>query len=248
MKKDGVAMVKFFTWFYKKLGKEKLTELGAQEKLAEFRSQQKLYWDESFKAIVAYKANGASPHYAPGKNCNAELKKQGSLLIDSGGAYLDGTTDTTRVIPLGKTTKQLKVDYTLVLKGVIALSIVSFPEGTSGGTLDVLARTSMWEHGIHFMHSTGHGIGFFLSVHEGPQGFTGTKVAMKPGMVTTIEPGTYRAGEHGIRIENMVLCVEKEKTAFGNFLEFETLTYTPINTDLIDKSLLTQKEKDWVNE
>ena len=241
--KDGVAMVKFFTWFYKRLGKEKITELSSAKKLSGFRGEQKLYWQDAFSPIVAYNKHAASAHYSPEEGSDTKIEKKGILLIDSGGAYLDGATDTTRVIPLGKISSKQKKDYTLVLKGVISLSLANFPKGSSGGYLDSLAREPMWKHGRNFMHMTGHGIGFFLNVHEGPQGFGGnSKTSIEPGMVTTVEPGIYRPGKYGIRIENMVLCIKERETEIGIFYGFETLTVVPINTKMIDKRMLTNEE------
>ncbi|MBC7481737.1 MAG: M24 family metallopeptidase, partial [Rhizobacter sp.] len=215
----------------------------------------------SFNTIAAFNPNGAMPHYhaTPESHAVIEVKpgEGGLLLIDSGGQYLGGTTDITRVWPIGSITPEHRRDYTLVLKGTLALSRTRFPRGTLSPMLDAIARAPLWEHGLDYGHGTGHGVGYFLNVHEGPQSISKTmpepQMAMEPGMITSIEPGLYRPGRWGIRIENLVLNVHVAPTApggvteFGEFLEFETLTLCPIDTRCIERSLLRQDEIDWLN-
>jgi Xaa-Pro aminopeptidase len=188
------------------------------------------------------------PHYTATEESDAELHPVGIYLLDSGGQYLGGTTDTTRVMALGPCPQEVRTDYTLVLKGLIAVSTLQFPVGTRGYQMDILARLPQWERGINFGHGTGHGVGYFLCVHEGPQGISPSPVdvAFQPGMVTSIEPGIYRPEQYGIRLENLVCCTEAACTEFGPFLRFETLTLAPIFTDLIDRRLLTPAERAWV--
>lgn len=253
MKKDAVALVKMFMWLEETLKTRTISELEVAKKLAHCRSQWPTYRGESFDAIVGYNANGAIVHYKPEPHSCAQIQRSGMLLVDCGGQYLDGTTDITRTVSLGQPTDQQKRDFTLVLKGYITLDQVKFPQGTAGIHLDTLARLHLWKEGLNYGHGTGHGVGFFLNVHEGPQGFTPTlntgraNSVFKAGMVTSNEPGLYRAGQYGIRIENLVLCVEDEDTDFGKFLRFETLTLFPIDESLIEKSMLTQEEINWIN-
>ncbi len=189
-------------------------------------------------------------HYKANKETQYTLKDEGFFLVDSGGQYFNGTTDTTRTIVLGKLTEEEKRDFTLVLKGHIALSSVKFLEGATGSSLDVLARQPIWEYGLDYKCGTGHGVGFFLNVHEGPQGFRKepNNVKLEKGMVITNEPGIYKEGKHGVRTENIMLVVEEEKTEFGQFMSFEAITYCPIDLDGIDKDMLTDKEKQWLND
>jgi Xaa-Pro aminopeptidase len=242
LRRDGVALVKFFAWLSRQ---QDLTEMAASRRLHEFRAQQPRFLHDSFDAIVAYEANAALPHYRPGAS-DVPLKPRGVLLVDSGGTYLDGTTDTTRVVALGPVPARVKRDCTLVLKGVIALSRLPFPRRTSGGQIDAVARQFLWEQRLDFGHGVGHGVGHCLNVHEGPQGIRtrNCTVPIEPGMVTTIEPGFYVAGRYGLRIENMVLCVEDR----DGFLCHETLTLAPISPDLLVPSLLTADEKHWLND
>jgi len=247
MVKDGVALVKFYRWLEASISAG-ITEYDLTEKLAEFRGQQSGYFSESFNAIVGYRGNGAIVHYRPSKEDSAELAQEGLLLVDSGGQYVDGTTDITRTISLGSPNDQERDAYTRVLKGHINLDRAVFPEGTLGVQLDTLARIHLWHNRMNFLHGTGHGIGFFLNVHEGPQGFypgiaSRSRVSIDEHMVTTNEPGYYKEGIFGIRIENCLLTV-KDK---DGFLKFETLTLFPISSDLIDRSLLTYDEKEWLN-
>jgi Xaa-Pro aminopeptidase len=250
MKKDGIALVRFIHWLKSNLGKQKISEFDIGIKLKEFRAEQSNFKGESFPPIVGYKSHGAIVHLSVGPDNALEVEPEGILLFDSGGQYLDGTTDITRTIALGKVTKKQKTDYTLVLKGMISLSLAEFPYGTKGCHLDILARKPLWENGMNYGHGTGHGVGHFLNVHEGPmsirQEFNEHK--MEPGMVLSNEPAFYREGEYGIRTENMIVCVEKEETEFGRFLGFETLTLCPIDTSLIDLQLLSEKERAWLNQ
>lgn len=251
MLKDGIALIRAFRWLESEIENEHaISEFDFAEKCAFYRSQQADYKGESFNAIVGYKSNGAIIHYHPHSEKAAIIKKGGLLLVDSGGQYLDGTTDITRTIFIGNNPPLLvKKHFTLVLKGFIALASAQFPSGTVGMQLDTLARTPLWKQGLNYAHGTGHGVGFFLSVHEGPQGFATNPTTsrgttpLKPGMITTNEPGVYIEGEYGIRIENVLLCKDLE----NGFLAFEDLTLFPISLQLIDSSLLNQDEKEWLN-
>ena len=249
--RDGVALVKFYMWLEKALESgEKVTELDICKQLKHFRSEQALYFGESFATIAGYGAHGAIVHYRVSEESNAIIERKGLLLIDSGAQYFDGTTDITRTIAVGELTEQMCMDYTLVLKGHIALAQARFPQGTKGCQLDILARKALWDRGLHYLHGTGHGIGHFLNVHEGPQSIRMDlhPTPLQPGMITSNEPGIYRAGEYGIRIENLILTVSGETTDFGTFYQFETLTLCPIDTKPIDKSLLSEDEIKWLNE
>ena len=247
MRKDGAALVEFLFWL--KNTDEQVTEYSAGRKLAEVRSKQEGFVHESFSPIVGYKKHGAVVHLSAGPENALEIEKDGILLFDSGGQYYEGTTDITRTVALGEVSEMQKTDYTLVLKGMIALTCAKFPEGTKGCNIDILARQALWNNGLNYGHGTGHGVGHFLNVHEGPvsvrQEYNPT--ALKPGMVMSNEPGIYREGKYGIRIENMIVCTEKEETEFGKFLGFETLTLFPIDTTLIKKELLSAEEVDWLN-
>ncbi len=247
---DGLAMVKFIKWLKESVNREKITEISAQEMLESFRRQQDLFVEPSFDTIAGYKDHAAMMHYKANKETQYTLKDEGFFLVDSGGQYFDGTTDTTRTIVLGKLTEEEKRDFTLVLKGHSALSSVKFLEGATGSSLDVLARQPIWEYGLDYKCGTGHGVGFFLNVHEGPQGFRKepNSVKLEKGMVITNEPGIYKEGKHGVRTENIMLVVEEEKTEFGQFMSFEAITYCPIDLDAIDKDMLTDKEKQWLND
>ena len=249
MKKDGVAMVEFHSWLKVNIGKSEITEYIIGQKLKEFRSRQKNFKGESFPPIVGYKQHGAIVHLSVGENDALSVAADGILLFDSGGQYSDGTTDITRTVALGEITTQQKIDYTLVLKGMIALTKAIFPVGTKGCNLDILARIPLWENGMNYGHGTGHGVGHFLNVHEGPFAIRQeyNEHSIKPGMVMSNEPAFYREGEYGIRTENMMVCVEKEKTEFGDFLGFETLTLCPIDITLIDLKLMSSEEKNWLN-
>jgi Xaa-Pro aminopeptidase len=258
MAEDGAAMCAFYAWFEDALGRERITELTVDEKLSAERARRSGFVGLSFSTIAGFGANGAMPHYRATEASHAAIEVvpgEGSLLlIDSGGQYLGGTTDITRVWPIGTPSAAMKRDYTLVLKGTLSLSRTRFPRGTPGPMLDALARAPLWAEGIDFGHGTGHGVGYFLAVHEGPQTISkavpDAHMAMEPGMITSIEPGLYRAGQWGVRIENLVLTVPTvtaEGETFGEFLEFETLTLCPIDTRCIDRTLLRTDEIDWLN-
>ena len=264
MAQDGAAMCAFYAWFETALGNERITELTIDEKLSAERAKRPGFKGLSFNTIAAFNPNGAMPHYHATPESHAVIEvapgEGGLLLIDSGGQYLGGTTDITRVWPIGTITEEHRRDYTLVLKGTIALSRTRFPRGTLSPMLDAIARAPLWQHGLDYGHGTGHGVGYFLNVHEGPQSISKTvpdaHMAMEPGMITSIEPGLYRPGRWGIRIENLVLNVPAasvgpqgitESGEFGEFLEFETLTLCPIDTRCIERGLLRQDEIDWLN-
>jgi Xaa-Pro aminopeptidase len=254
MIEDGAAMCEFYAWFEQALGKERITELTIDERLSAARAKRPGFKGLSFSTIAGFNANGAMPHYRATPESHAVIEGDGLLLIDSGGQYLGGTTDITRVWPIGRVSEAQKRDYTLVLKGTIALSRTRFPRGTLSPMLDAIARSPLWEHGLDYGHGTGHGVGYFLAVHEGPQSIGKTvpnaDMAMQPGMITSIEPGLYRAGQWGVRIENLVLNVPAdtpEGDRFGEFLEFETLTLCPIDTRCIDRSLMREDEIAWLN-
>ncbi len=249
MKKDGVALLEFLFWLRENVVQGTVTEYTAGRKLAEFRSRQNDFKGESFAPIVGYKEHGAIVHLNVGAENALPLEADGILLFDSGGQYLQGTTDITRTVALGEVTQQQKTDFTLVLKGMIALTMAKFPAGTKGCHLDILARKALWENGLNYGHGTGHGVGHFLNVHEGPMSIRQeySEISILPGMVMSNEPGLYREGKYGIRTENMIVCVEKETTTFGHFFGFETLTLCPIDTRLIDFSILSEKEREWLN-
>lgn len=250
MQRDGVALVKFLKWLEEAVPAGRETEISIDRKLHAFRAEQPLYMGESFDTIAGYKAHGAIVHYEATPETDAALKPEGFLLLDSGAQYLDGTTDITRTIALGNLTEEEKTDYTLILKGHIALATAVFPEGTRGAQLDVLARMPIWKRHMNYLHGTGHGVGHFLNVHEGPQSIRMNEnpIALQPGMVTSNEPGVYKAGSHGIRTENLMLTVAAGEGMFGNYLKFETLTLCPICRKGIIKEMLTAEETGWLNE
>jgi len=249
MQKDGVALTKLYCWLEAVLPERSITEYELARQLDRFRQSQGHYYGESFHAIAGYGANGAIVHYRPSATESASIRPEGLLLLDSGGQYLEGTTDITRTIALGPPTEEQKHMFTLVLKGHIALARARFPEGTTGVQLDTLARLPLWMEGCNYGHGTGHGVGFFLNVHEGPQGIAAqpaSKAAkpLKAGMLTSNEPGYYQAEAYGIRTENLILCrAAKEE----GFLEFETLTLFPIDLQLIEENLLDRTERQWIN-
>ena len=250
MVRDGVALVRFFMWLEKSLENNKdIEELSIPPKLIEYRSHSESFVGESFDTISGYEANGAIVHYHVSKESSKKLKKEGLLLIDSGGQYFDGTTDITRTIALGSISTQMRKDFTNVLKGHIQLATAIFPKGTRGSQLDILARKALWDEGLNYLHGTGHGIGHFLNVHEGPQSIRMNEnpTELKEGMVTSNEPGIYRSGEYGIRLENLIVTKHVTSTEFGDFLCFETITLFPFDINCIEKSLMTQKEIDWLN-
>lgn len=249
MRKDGVALVRLLKWLEEAVPSGKETELSVDEKLHAFRAEQELYVGESFDTIAGYKEHGAIVHYSATPESNSTLQPKGFLLLDSGAQYLDGTTDITRTIALGELSEEEKTDYTLVLKGHIALAMAKFPAGTRGTQLDALAHMPLWKHGMNYLHGTGHGIGHFLNVHEGPQSIRMNEnpVCLQPGMLTSNEPGVYKAGSHGIRTENLILTIKAGEGMYGEYLQFETVTLCPICTKGIVKELLTQEEIDWLN-
>ncbi|MCD4769644.1 MAG: M24 family metallopeptidase, partial [Bacteroidales bacterium] len=223
------------------------------DKLLSFRMAGKNCTGLSFATIAGYKAHGALPHYVATPDTDVLLEQDGIFLVDSGGQYLDGTTDVTRTITLGNPTKQQKMDYTLALKGTISLAMAKFPYGTKGYQIDILARKALWDNGMNYGHGTGHGVGFYLNVHEGPQiigtGASGDlRTILEPGMLISDEPAIYREGEYGFRTENLILCVQDQTTGYGEFLKFETVTLCYIDTSLIAKELLTADEVKWIND
>lgn len=248
MLKESVVLVKFQMWLEKNAGK-KLKELDISAKITELRKEQKGFVENSFNTISAYKENAALMHYAPVKKTQATINPEGFLLVDTGGNYLDGTTDTTRTYALGKLTAEEKKDYTLVLKGHINLVNAKFLKGTTGHALDVLARQPLWNDYYDYKCGTGHGVGFFINVHEGPQNFgpRPSNVAMEPGMITTVEPGVYKKGKHGIRIENMYLTVKLKDTPSGEFYGHESVTFVPIDITPVVKSIMNKEEIEWLN-
>jgi Xaa-Pro aminopeptidase len=262
MRQDGAAMCEFYAWFEAAVERQRagepgalrLTELTVDEHLSAARARRPGFVGLSFPVIAGFNANGAMPHYRASPDSFAAIEGDGLLLIDSGGQYLGGTTDITRVWPIGTPTAAMKRDYTLVLKGTMNLSRTRFPRGTLSPMLDALARAPMWQEGLEFGHGTGHGVGYFLNVHEGPQSISkaipDASMAMEPGMITSVEPGVYRPGQWGVRIENLVMNVPAqtpEGSTFAEMLEFETLTLCPIDTRCIDRSLLRDDEVVWLN-
>lgn len=249
MVRDGVAMVKFLKWLRPAVEKGQETELSISNKLESFRAEQENYLDISFDTIAAYAHHGAIVHYEPDEESNISVKPEGFLLLDSGAQYLDGTTDITRTISLGPLTKEMKEDYTLVLKGFIQLGLAKFPEGTCGTQLDVLARQFMWKAGKNYLHGTGHGVGSHLCVHEGPHQIRMNHMPalLKAGMTVTDEPGLYLEGRYGIRTENTLLITPYIQTEFGTYLQFEHLTLCPIDKEPILVDLLSAEEIDWLN-
>jgi Xaa-Pro aminopeptidase len=252
MVKDGIALTKFFHWLGNNSGREDLTELLLADKLEKLRSEQAGFLGPSFPGIVAFKEHGALPHYSATTTSSSLIVSDGILLVDSGGQYLDGTTDITRTVCIGRPSENQKKDFTLVLKGNLGLAMAKIPEGTKGIQLDILARKPLWEHGLNFGHGTGHGVGFCLNVHEGPISISPgdgaeSRTSIEAGMLFSDEPAIYREGEYGIRIENLLLCYEDEETEFGQFLKFDTVSLCYIDKSLIDISLLEKKEIDWLN-
>ena len=247
--KDGVAMMHFLVWLTDQVPKGSITELDIGEQVAHFRSNQPNWLGPSFDPIAAYKENAAMMHYKATQENHAVIGSEGFLLIDSGGQYMDGTTDITRTVALGPVTKEEQVDYTLTLKAHIGLSQAIFLEGTCGPHIDVLARRHMWNRGLDYKCGTGHGIGYALGVHEGPHRIRNNDkaVPLEPGMLVTNEPGVYKPGRHGVRIENTVCVRLHQQTEFGRFYRFETISFCPIDTTPIVLDLLTDDEKDWLN-
>lgn len=249
MLRDGVAMVQFLHWLDCNIGKRRITELDASSALAAFRAGQPMYRGLSFDTIAAYGPHGAIVHYEPTPGTDIELLPRGLFLVDSGAQYLDGTTDITRTVALGPLTDQERRIYTLVLKAHIQLELCKFPSGASGTQLDALARQPLWREGLNFMHGTGHGVGSYLGVHEGPHQIRmqWRPAPMLAGMTVTDEPGIYIEGRFGVRIENTLLATEYMETAFGRFLQFEPLTVCPIDKRPIIAEMLTAEERGWLN-
>ena len=249
--RDGVAMVKFLHWLERTVPQGGLTEISASQKLEEFRQELDLYQGPSFETIAGYQEHGAIVHYASTPQTDVELKPRGIFLIDSGGQYLDGTTDITRTIALGKPTAEQKDRFTRILKGHISLAMTRFPRGTAGNQLDTIARKPLWDINQNYGHGTGHGIGAYLNVHEGPQAisyYRGLGVPLEPGMIISNEPGFYKTGEYGMRVENLIVVVEdKNGKTTNDFYSFETISFCPIDLNLIDKNLLSARELGWLN-
>ncbi|MFW5710875.1 MAG: aminopeptidase P family protein [Spirochaetota bacterium] len=248
--KDGVAMVQFLYWLYHSWQRGSLNEVSVGNALPQYRSRQAGFMGESFHPIVGFRDHGAVIHYSADETSAYELDGDGLLLIDSGAHYLDGTTDITRTVALGETAVPQREDYTNVLKAHINLATARFPQGIRGIQLDSIAKHSLWERGLGYSHGTGHGVGCFLNVHEGPQSISTKMIdaALEPGMVCSNEPGLYRAGAYGIRIENLVLTVEQFETPFGRFYGFETVTLCPLEPKLIEADMLTAEQREWVNQ
>ncbi|SFI60871.1 Xaa-Pro aminopeptidase [Kaistella treverensis] len=250
MQRDGVAMVKFLYWLTHQAGKEKMTEFSIGEKLRGFRAEGKNFVGESFGSIVGYRENGAIMHYSAKSEGSKDVTKQDTILVDSGGQYLEGTTDITRTLALGSASDEFRHNATLALKGLIQLSMVKFPKGTRGVQLDAFARLALWMEGKDYNHGTGHGVGSFMNVHEGPQNIRKDMNMQQliPGMVLSNEPGFYYDYHYGIRHENLIAVREIETTDFGTFYDFETLTICPFDRNIIATELLTEPEKNWLNE
>ncbi|AYN11696.1 aminopeptidase P family protein [Pseudomonas putida] len=252
MEQDGAALCEFFAWFEANLGREVITELTVDEQLSAARARRPDFVSLSFSTIAAFNGNGAMPHYRATEQSHALIEGNGLLLIDSGGQYLGGTTDITRMVPVGNPSLAQKQDCTRVLKGMIALSRATFPRGVLSPLLDAIARAPIWADQVDYGHGTGHGVGYFMNVHEGPQVIAyqaapAPQTAMQAGMISSIEPGTYRPGQWGVRIENLVVNREAGRSAFGDFLQFETLTLCPIDTRCLLPGLLTKEEVEWLN-
>lgn len=248
--KDGVAMVKFLKWLDENVGKEEITEISASDKLEAFRAEGDEFVEISFDTIAGYGEHGAIIHYKATEDTNVKLQPKGLFLVDSGAQYLDGTTDITRTIALGDLTQEEKDDYTLVLKGHLNLGNALFLEGTQGCRLDILARRALWNRGLDFKHGTGHGVGYFLSVHEGPQQIRKdlSSVELEEGMVISNEPGIYRGGSHGVRIENLIAVEYRAENEFGKFMGFKEFTLCPYELRAINKELLNSEEIQWIND
>lgn len=252
MEQDGAALCEFFAWFEAAQGSERITELTIDERITAARARRPGFVSPSFGTIAAWQANAAMPHYHATPAAHSVIEGDGLLLIDSGGQYLGGTTDITRVVPVGQVSDEQKRDYTAVLKGMIALSQAVFPAGLPAYALDALARGPIWQLGADYGHGTGHGVGYFMNVHEGPQsiswrGTANPHAVMAEGMITSNEPGLYRPGRWGIRIENLVLACPRDSTEFGDFLRFETLTLCPIDTRCISIEMLSAHERIWLD-
>lgn len=252
-RKDGVAVTKFICWMKTNIGRMEMDEISAAQKLLELRREQEHFLDVSFDTICAYGANAAMMHYSAKEGRCSAIAPEGFLLVDSGGHYSEGTTDITRTICLGALTPEMRRKYTLVLQGHIRLAMAKFPAGCFGQNLDALARMPLWNEGCDYRCGTGHGVGHVLNVHEGPNAFrskfpeTEKPCPLEPGMITTDEPGYYEEGAYGIRIENELLCVEAEKTEYGQFLAFDNITYAPIDLEPVEAGILTEEERGYLN-
>lgn len=247
--KDGAAVTKFMYWLQKNVGKEKITEISAAEKLEQFRCEQDGYLGASFTPIMAFAEHGAIVHYSATEKSNAVLEPRSFLLSDTGGHYIEGTTDITRTFPLGKLTEEEKKAYTVVLTAHLRLAAARFPYGMTGTQLDAIARDPLWQHGMDFNHGTGHGVGYILNVHEGPNGISWQMrnkklpyAVFEEGMITSNEPGFYQEGRFGIRHENLILCLKDKKTPYGQFMRFENLTFVPFDWDAIDVRYMTESD------
>jgi len=252
MEQDGAALCEFFAWFEAAQATQVVTEVDVDEQLTAARARQPGFVSLSFATIAAFNANGAMPHYHATAQSHARIEGDGLLLIDSGGQYLGGTTDITRMVPIGRPSEEQRLDCTRVLKGMIALSRAKFPRGIPSPLLDAIARAPLWAEQVDYGHGTGHGVGYFMNVHEGPQSIAyqaavTPHTAMQAGMITSIEPGTYRPGQWGVRIENLVFNRDSGKSAFGDFLEFETLTLCPIDTRCLLVERLNDEERAWLD-
>ena len=253
--KDGVAMTKFMYWFKQNVGKEEMTEISVAEKVKAFREAEEGFVEESFETICGYGPHGAIIHYGATEESNVNILPEGLLLVDSGGQYLEGTTDITRTFACGPVSAEAKKHFTMVLRGNLNLGAVKFKEGCTGENLDMIARAPFWAEGLDYNHGTGHGIGFVLNVHEAPgrimwkrrPGY-GENEPFAEGMIVSNEPGFYLEGQYGIRLENLILCKNAEKTEYGQFLNFETITLVPFDLDAVDVSLLDCKEKQLLND
>ena len=247
--KDGVAVTKFMYWLKKNIGSQEMTEMSVAEKLESFRKEWTDYIEPSFNTISAYEANAAMMHYSANKDSNSQLAPRNLLLVDSGGQYIDGTTDITRTFVLGECSGEVKEHFTLVLKGMLSLSMIKFMYGVTGTNLDILARRPVWSRGIDYKCGTGHGVGFLLNVHEGPHSIRWqyNPQVLEAGMTVTNEPGVYIQGSHGIRLENELIVRNAEKTDFGQFMVFETMTYAPLDLDGVVSELLNEEEKEFLN-
>lgn len=249
MEKDGVALTRFFMHVEKEFPKGELTEVGLGKTLRDLRLADKSCVDESFAPIIGWNGHGAIVHYEATEETDATISGNGILLVDSGGQYTYGTTDITRTVALGDPTPEQRHDFTLVMEGHIALAMIKFPEGTRGAQLDVLARQYLWNDGKAYYHGTGHGVGFFINCHEGPQSIrlNENPTPLEPGMITSNEPGLYLEGKYGIRCENLIVTEEWKTTEFGKFFRFDTMTLFPFDVNLFDTSMMTDEEIEWVN-
>jgi len=252
--KDGVAVTKLIYWLKKNVGKIPVTEISVAEKLEEFRSMGELGEGQSFDPISAFAEHGAIVHYSPSEESDKEVKAESFLLLDTGGQYLEGTTDITRTIALGEVTDEMKNHYTAVLKGNLNLASAKFKKGCQGINFDYLAREALWEQGLDYNHGTGHGVGYFLNVHEAPNGFRYKQVPernetafLEEGMITSDEPGIYLEGKYGIRLENLIVCEKYKQTEYGEFLQFQPLTLVPFDLDAVNAAAMSEKELDRLN-